>query len=463
MINLKFLIFSVLCLSVIVAGTSNDSLCSNDIYDKKCLCKKFTNEVTHLPTSQANCNGLGLTQFPSFSQLPEDITSLDLSMNGISVLEYSNASLSGTLQKLVLSYNEICDINDDFFEGFSKLRYLDLSNNNLTAITNAHIFFKLKDLSYLDLSYNKFKELPSKIFESLINLKRLSLSYNPLGSFLSSKAVLSEVLGISSNLSQLNLNNMGLTELHPDYFGTFKILKHIELQDNAFNTIPSLPYSMEYLDFSGNNLSYISAKYLNYHSLKTLRLSRMPSLVSVHHYAFYNLQSLETLVLTDCPNLNEFTELAFGLASKTMDIHPKTLNLARNGLSALNFSYAHMFRKMQHIDLRHNPWDCSCDLLWMQEFGAEFFKGEEIRCATPQHLRRKSLLKITHLDVPDCFPEIYGKMSHRITIVILMTTVIFLIGLIFYLIRYPKSWISPERIGLGPNSPYSPAPQDSSV
>lgn len=378
---LKFLLVLVLCVSSLSAL---ETLCSNNVLDNKCLCKKFTIEHTNLPAIAANCNWLSLSKFPDLSQSPEDLTILDLSMNNIQILQASPATSSKTIQKLILSNNEIIDVTTNFFNGMPALNWLDLSHNNLTSLSNddedGDVFLQLKNLVFLDLSYNNFIELPGAIFEPLPILQLLDLSYNPLGEFLTgSTDVLSRALGISRNISHLRIRNVGINDLHPDFFGPYQNLKHLELQDNNFKYIPTVPYSVEYLDFSGNNLSFVSASYLNYHSLKVLRLSRMPSLTSIHHYAFYNLQSLETLILTDCPNVREFTDLAFGMASKTMDIHPTTLILARNGITSLNSTYAHMFRRMQHIDLRHNPWNCDCNILWLQEFGAELFKGREIR------------------------------------------------------------------------------------
>ncbi|XP_066262655.1 chondroadherin-like [Euwallacea similis] len=442
-----------------------ETLCFHNVFENKCLCKKFTDTETNLPTSLANCNGLAIDKFPDFSQFPQDLTALDLSMNNIQMLEVAGETSSATLRNLSLSYNVINDITEDFFKGFESLISLDLSHNDLKSLSGSfdgNIFSTLDKLVYLDLSYNEIAKLPSAIFYPLPVLDSLSLSYNPLGEFLmQAKDTLTQVLGVSTNLTQLRLNNVGLSDkLHPDFFTPYKNLTHLELQDNDFEYIPSLPYSLEFLDFSGNKLSFVSARYLQYHSLKVLRISRMPSLNSIHHYAFYNLLALESLILTDCPNVQEFSELAFGLASKSMETHLTSLVLARNGITNLNSTYGHMFKNMRHIDLRHNTWACGCKTLWLQEFEAEMFKSRDLRCSSPSNLKGKRIMELTHLDLQECFPDIYGKSSHKLTIIILMFAVIFLMGIIFYLIRYPKSWLGDKQIGISPNSPYSAAPQD---
>lgn len=379
--HLNISLVLVLCVSSLCAP---NTLCSNNVLDHKCLCKEFTNEYTNLPRIEAKCILLSMRKFPDLSQLPVDLTGLDLSFNNIQILEASNGTSSSTIEILILKGNEITDVRANFFNGMPALGFLDLSHNNLVSLSNddkdGHVFRQLKNLVVLDLSYNNFKEFPAATFELLPLLKTLDLGYNPLGEFLTRFTdVLSGTLRVSPNISHLSLKNVGLKNICRFFFYPFQNIKLLELQDNSFEYIPTVPTSLQYLDLSGNKLTFVSASSLKYSSLKVLLLSRMPSLTSIHPYAFHNLKSLETLILTDCPNVREFTDLAFGVPSKTMDIHLTTLNLARNGITSLNSTYAHMFRRMQHIDLRHNPWDCGCDILWLQEFWFELFKESEIR------------------------------------------------------------------------------------
>ncbi|XP_030767799.1 carboxypeptidase N subunit 2-like [Sitophilus oryzae] len=443
-------------------SSSLEPLCSSGKFRDKCLCKKIINEDTKLPSAMAECTALSLKMFPSSEQFPSNLTLsiLDLSLNEIDTLDPSIVDAPTTLRRLVLSYNKINYINTNFFVKMTDLRYLDLSHNNIKSLDNSNVFSSNANLVHLELSFNQLIELPQGIFQSL-PLKYLDIGYNNFGNFMTngSKDILDSYLGVNTYLTHLKLNNLSLKELHPDYFTQYTTLTHLEIMDNGFEVIPSVPYSVEYLDVSGNNLTYLSARHLNYHSLKVLRASRMPSLASIHHYAFYNLQALEKLVITDCPNLKEFTELAFGLASKTKDIHPKSLILARNGLTTLNSTYRFMFRHMEHVNLLYNPWYCDCEILWLQEFDNELFDGKQIRCASPQDLRSRKILELKDEDLVHCHPEIYGKHSHKVLIVGLMGVIIVLAAFILFLIRYP-GWLNPRRIGVGPESPYSPAPQE---
>ncbi|KAJ8974653.1 hypothetical protein NQ317_019890 [Molorchus minor] len=92
--------------------------------------------------------------------------------------------------------------------------------------------------------------------------------------------------------------------------------------------------------------------------------------------------------------------------------------------------------------------------LWLMEFDSILHKPQNMRCFQPKDLRYRSIMDIKERDLTECFPEIYGKKSHRILIIILSSSLIVLIGLIFYLIRYPASWLVTKGI-VGPNSPYN--------
>ena len=139
-----------------------------------------------------------------------------------------------------------------------------------------------------------------------------------------------------------------------------------------------MPYSVEYLDLSGSDISVLEVKQLSYHSLKTLRLDRMKKLENIHPYAFYNLEALEELSIRNCNNLKEFNELVFGAMFKNMVSKLKRLSLSGNALQHLNITYKYLFRTLDLVDLTDNPWTCDCDLLWLQEVD-NLYKSDKIK------------------------------------------------------------------------------------
>lgn len=342
-----------------------------------CEYRRITDSKTHLPMVIGDCSGMSLTRFPYVWQY---VNILDLRENKIQALDSKQTKLKMTsLQILVLSYNDISEISADFFDGTTYLTELDLSYNNITTL-ESNLFRNLNKLSKLDLSFNNLASLPNGFFGSLHNLEYLDLGYNLLGKFLiSSKTMMSDVLKVNKNIRLLKLDGLNLTHIDSTYFDGYKQLIRLSLADNAFENIPSIPYSTEILDLSGNRFTFISGRYLNYHSLKELRLNRMPTLTNIHHYAFYNLNSLQELFINDCPNLKSFSDLAFDWLPKNYQLHPKVLSLARNGLETLNETYEYIFHNMNYIDLRHNPWRCDCNILWLKDFKNKLYKSNEMR------------------------------------------------------------------------------------
>ncbi|CAH1183247.1 unnamed protein product [Phaedon cochleariae] len=411
---------SVLIVWILFKTISCEVCSDNAVF--KCYCTQLTDPRTHLPVSIADCSSHNLQDVPD--DLESHVNHLDLSMNNIEVLNSAAHKLaSRNLHVLILNLNRINTIDPDFFQDLPNLRELDLRNNLIPAFESAKVFQGLKELHRLDLSHNNIVSLPEGLFLPLVKLRYLDLSYSSLGGVLmGSQDALVHKLGVVSSLTHLSLDGLNITEIPSSYFDDFTELVSLSLADNALAVIPVVPYSVEKLDMSGNNLTVLSPRYLNYHALKVLKLNRMPSLTYIQHYAFYNLYALEKLSITDCPNLKEFSELAVDVPSKNTVHHPKVLSLARNGLLRLNESYS---------------------------------------CSSPGALRHRQILQLKHEDLPECFPEIYGKWSHRVLIVGLTCGIIVLCGLIFYLLRYPINLKT--STGLSPSSPYSRAPTNEGI
>ncbi|KAG5874054.1 hypothetical protein JTB14_034630 [Gonioctena quinquepunctata] len=435
-------------------------LCSNSS-DILCDCKRILYDKSHLPGVSADCSAMDINNIPD--KLENAINILDLSENNIENLDAKLHNLSShNLHVLILKLNKINRIDGEFFLKLPNLHELDLSYNNITSLDDSKLFQNQKELHKLDLSFNGIKTLPDKFFQPLNKLRILDMSFNNLGDFLTqSKNVLIDNLKLSPDLSHLSLEGLNITNFPIAFFDGFDQLVALHLSDNALTMVPSVPYAIQKLDLSGNPITFLSARHLNYPSLKVLQLNEMPSLASIHHYAFYNLYALEKLAVTNCPKLEEFNELAFDVASKdTSHRHLKSLSLSGNRLTSLNESYKFFFRHMDHIDLRHNPWQCDCDILWIQEFSSILYKAHEIKCnLSPQdsnpHL--KHVLDLHHSDLKECFPGEYGKRSHRVLIAALAIAVIVLCGIIFYLLKYPMSCQAQINHIVGPQSPYRPA------
>ncbi|EEZ97968.1 chondroadherin [Tribolium castaneum] len=435
-----------------------NQLCSVRKAEKNCICKRITDSEDLIAT-EADCVRTNFDYFPTSEQLPKDLNLLDLSHNSLTKLDATETRFSSvTLETLKLSYNAISFISYGFFAEIPNLRILVLSHNNIESLDSDEIFQKNPKITHLDLSFNFIHVIQAATFSPLVELQVLDLSYNnhSLGESLSQVRTLTDSgLGINPNIVRLSLDNIGLKDVQNGFFSNHTYLTHLSLADNRFTQVPRVPYSVEYLDLSGTDISVLQAKELSYHTLRVLRLERMKMLETIHHYAFYNLEALEELSVKHCRNLREFNELVFGALQKNEETNLRKLSLAGNGLQSLNWTYKYLFRSLDFIDLTDNPWKCDCDILWLQEF-ENLYKSENVKCSSPLSLRSKQLFDVTDENVPTCYPQKYGKKSHRVLIAFLILLVLILAALVGYLFYYSPSWWSGNRSrGIGPQSPYS--------
>lgn len=415
-------------------------------------------DLTSMALMEAKCQYLELEEFPSFSS-EEVISSLDVSHNNLTELRTSNLPLSfgTTLLSLSFCHNSISHIDNDFFGSLPHLVQLDLSHNDLKSLEPKELFDKLEELQVLDLSYNEIEVLSDGIFSSLKNLKKINLSYNSLYQALQHPAALMDKLQLNRNLINLSMDNVGVTRIHSKCWNDFQALEYLSIADNPIDVVPRTSPSLEYLDISGTNITNLHENDLKYTNLKTLKMSRMENLTNVNPYAFFNLGNLETLVLTDSHKLGEISAVAFG----ALDLHTyprklKKFDLARNRLTTLDETFMFIFREMEEADVSFNPWSCDCRLLWMKDTRRMMVRRDEVRCASPDDMTNRLALDLEPRDVPNCYPEIYGKKSHQTALLLLLMLVFVLIVVIVYLCLYSPSWS--KKIGsakMSPDSPYS--------
>jgi internalin A len=108
----------------------------------------------------------------------------------------------------------IAEIRPGDMKGLSKLKILDLSQNNIENISK--IVKHCHELTELYLIGNRITELPEKFYANLNKLQQLHLSGNPITELSADIRKLSnlKVLGISfTKIQQLNRSITELTQL----------------------------------------------------------------------------------------------------------------------------------------------------------------------------------------------------------------------------------------------------------
>lgn len=355
----KFLFVLLLCNYRAVHG----DLC------KKCYCKNQL--IESVPELQVECSYQNLNE--THRDNYNDVFELDYSHNN---LKEFGAIRGQNLAALNLAYNQISSISRDSFQGATNLVTLHLNHNNLENI-DRDSFMDLARLQVLDLQFNRLKTVQDDTLRPLTNLRSLDLSYNNLPEILTKDKHLLDILGLSSDIQKLRLNGLGVEHVERNYFNGFEQLKVVTITDNQLNEMPIFPRNILHLDLSGNNFTEIIVRSLLYPELKTLKLNRLRNLNNVHHYAFYDLKSLEELSIENCPRLRTFSEVAFMDMDNDVHMALKRFSLAGCGLETLNRTYIHLFSGLESVNLQNNPWKCECSISWMKLLHKDKLEGHD--------------------------------------------------------------------------------------
>lgn len=203
---------------------------------KKCPERCFCNEVSRI----VYCSRRGLSHIPV--GIPMD--SLELNMNGnpFSNVSISKVNFTGlpSLEYLYLSECNLRFITINTFSDLKKLRWLDLSNNQLTIIND--FTFQGLTLQQLFLSGNKRILIQKNSFGGL----------KTNGLFLQSCGLktisLDSLMPLNDSIHNLWLNENNLTYIDEKFIGLFQKLSHLRLGLNPFHCNCKLQWLKELFD-----------------------------------------------------------------------------------------------------------------------------------------------------------------------------------------------------------------------
>lgn len=160
------------------------------------------------------------------SILPCKLTSIHYDCSSRQLSEIPK-NIPNTVLQLNLSRNSLQPLKDDAFdECCGKIKVLDLSSNQLSALTRRH-FDGLKSLETLYLSSNDITNLDPETFSSLKKLKKLDLKRNKLdlqGRFL-----------YQSSIEELNLDYCEISQIPHEAFTNLSQLVNLTLAGNRFD------------------------------------------------------------------------------------------------------------------------------------------------------------------------------------------------------------------------------------
>lgn len=183
----------------------------------------------------------------------QNLREIDLSSNNLQYVTKGVFNNFLNLRKLILSKNKIINIFEESFFGLSKLETLDLSENNLTMLTN--VFTPLKNLQHLNLSRNNLEFIHENYFNNWL-LQHLDVSHNNL------RKLAPGALQLLPNLARLLLTDnphLGITQLDTQLLvGTGRRLQQIDASRTGLHQVPeAFTHSVRFLSLVGNRISAV--------------------------------------------------------------------------------------------------------------------------------------------------------------------------------------------------------------
>lgn len=168
------------------------------------------------------------------STIPDNITTINLSVNNIRRIPPGSFSQLLTLKNLDLSQNKLVSLKGGEFRGLHVLVELNLTKNNISSI-HLRAFEGLTSLQTLLLPDNQLATISPGIFNSLTAIEKVILSHNVLSS------LICEEPGGSSTLTHLDLFANNLQSLNVSCFPALEYIKlsnnsELELQADVFDS-----------------------------------------------------------------------------------------------------------------------------------------------------------------------------------------------------------------------------------
>ncbi|XP_065172187.1 leucine-rich repeat-containing protein 15-like [Atheta coriaria] len=212
------------------------------------------------------------------------VTSLDLSNNNLTSISNELFTANKNFQYLNLSNSQIKHIVPNAFIYLSKLEVLDLSMNMLLNVHQCDLL-NLKDTSY--------------IFHNLSALHTLILFGNNISNF-------DNALGYLPLLQKLDLSHQNFSSLSNKMFPEISAIKYLNISNNQINQINPNTFvnmqNLEHLDLSHNQIK-------NMHIASLHGLSNLQSLnLSYNHY------TIDKYLIFNTPQLS-FLDISYNNVS----------------------------------------------------------------------------------------------------------------------------------------------------
>ena len=319
----------------------------------------------------------------SFLNSSPNLVSLDLSVNRITHVEKANFRTNLALQWIILSKNNIRSVEEHSFSRLTNLIRIDLSNNNLFSLGEST--FPHKSLRSLIIRSNNLVNI-SNIFTGVpTKLENLELSANAFNN------TLNIILNTSRSVMFLNMTKLSLNR------GTVSSsLCNIEFTRLAYLYLSSINLSEFSYPINAPLLTMLS---LNFNKLEVFPSYFLRMTLDIDHLSLEG-NNIRCVRYEDIKNMRKLYHL--NLARNCIDYIEtgvfwyleklRYLDLSNNNIIQLGYEalFPIVFNE-NGLVLRGNPWDCTCELRWLQ-FEIEWTDtAVGLRCASPLYMSNKNI------------------------------------------------------------------------
>ncbi|VCW64432.1 unnamed protein product [Gulo gulo] len=383
----------------------------------------FTPRSIYMEASTVDCNDLGLLNFPA--RLPADtqilllqtnniakieysidfpinLTGLDLSQNNLSSVTNINVKKMPQLLSVYLEENKLTELPEKCLSGLSNLQELYINHNLLSTISPG-AFIGLHNLLRLHLNSNRLQMINSKWFDALPNLEILMIGENPIIRIkdMNFKPLI--------NLRSLVIAGINLTEIPDNALAGLENLESISFYDNRLIKVPHVALqkaiNLKFLDLNKNPINRIRrGDFSNMLHLKELGINNMPELISIDNLAVDNLPDLRKIEATNNPRLSYIHPNAFFRLPKL-----ESLMLNSNALSALYHGTVESLPNLKEISIHSNPIRCDCVIRWinMNKTNIRFMEPDSLFCVDPPEFQGQNVRQVHFREMMEiCLPLI---------------------------------------------------------
>lgn len=289
---------------------------------------------------------------------------LEISMNKVKRID-PNALQFASLQYLNIQGSRLTgEIDAKMFSPAKYLRFLDLSNYNLSRVNN-EAFVDMPVLARLNISHNVIEYIDTDNFRNMSNMYSLDLSYNKLEKLQFNKSLF-------ANLKSAYLNNNKLANISGIFPENCKLL-YLDISNNGLSDVShanaKIFPELQVLHLSHNNIEHFNNHHTNtLTNLVDLRLSS-------NKIAYIDLSVFKKLLIVDLSNNNlafinntffkniDFLKSLDLSNNKLDDLPPGTfqnminltlLNLSSNYISKLRYGSLKGLHKTELLDISNN-------------------------------------------------------------------------------------------------------------